>query len=230
MIRAVLLDAGNTLLFVDPHRMREIFSAEGVETDLETFREAEYEARTTLARAVEEGEGGTEDHVWEKYFVTLFRRAGVPEERIPAVGRRVQGVHREDHLWTHVPDGIPEALSCLEEAGLRLGVVSNADGRVEALLERAGLRSSFEFVLDSHVVGVEKPDPQIFQLAVERLELAPRECLYVGDLYPVDVVGARRAGLPALLVDPYGRSEAPVDRIPSVAHLPEYLNRRSGGG
>lgn len=228
--RAVLLDAGNTLLFVDPDRMVEIFAAEGVETDRERFRRAEYEARLVLSRAVEEGQRGTESHVWESYFLTLFRKAGVPEELLPAVGERVKAVHDRAHLWTHVPEGIPAALERLLEAGYRLAVISNADGRVEGLLERAGLRSSFEFVVDSHVVGVEKPDPEIFHLGVRRLELEPEECLYVGDLYPVDVVGARRAGLRALLLDPFGRMEVPVDRIPSVTRLPAYLNGPEAGG
>ncbi len=154
----------------------------------------------------------------------------MPEERLPAVGERVKEVHDRSHLWTHVPEGISEALQRLGEAGYRLAVISNADGRVEGLLERAGLRGHFEFVLDSHVVGVEKPDPEIFRLGVERLGLEPRECLYVGDLYPVDVVGARRAGLRALLLDPFDRMDVPVDRIPAVTGLPGYLNRAASRG
>ncbi|MFP3948167.1 MAG: HAD family hydrolase, partial [Longimicrobiales bacterium] len=97
---------------------------------------------------------------------------------------------------------------------------------VMALMESVGLRHHFEFVLDSGTVGVEKPDPAIFRLAVDNLDLEPEECLYVGDLFPVDVVGARRAGLRALLVDPFGRMDEEVDRISSVRELPEYLERR----
>lgn len=227
-IRAILLDAGNTLLFVDPERVLRVLRDEGVEADRTAFREAEYRARRTLAGVVEDGHRGTEDHVWEHYFLTLFEECGVPPERMDVVGRRLQRMHRENHLWTHVEEGTHEALEALAGAGYRLAVVSNADGRVEDLLERAGLRSHLEFVVDSHAVGVEKPDPEIFRHALRRLGLEAGDCLYVGDLYPVDVVGAREAGLEAVLLDPFDRLEAPVDRIPSVTHLPAYLEEDGG--
>lgn len=222
-LRAVLLDAGNTLLFADPRRVLETLADEGIHADEERFRRAEYEARLNLVRVVRDGHRGTEAHIWEEYFATLFRGCGVPEERMDSVGTRLMTIHEEDHLWTHVEEGTGPALARVAEAGYRLGVVSNADGRVEGLIEAVGLRHHFEFVLDSGDVGVEKPDPAIFQMAVDRLGVDPRECLYVGDLFPVDVVGARRAGLRALLVDPFGRMEGEVDRITSVRELPDYL-------
>jgi putative hydrolase of the HAD superfamily len=84
------------------------------------------------------------------------------------------------------------------------GVVSNADGRVEAMLESLGLAPHLGLVLDSHLEGVEKPHPEIFERAVERLGLAPARTLYVGDIYSIDVVGARGAGLVPVLLDPLG--------------------------
>lgn len=232
-IRGILLDAGNTLVFVDRVRMLDLYRQHGVESDEARFLEAEFEARQLLARRIEESlsPSGTEPHVWREYFVTLFRHSGVPDERLEAVGGAVVSVHREDHLWTWVEPGTEEALQSLRDAGYRLGVISNADGRIEALLQGRGLRDHFEFVLDSDVVGVEKPDPRIFQAGVERMALTPAECLYVGDLYPVDVVGARGAGLQALLLDPTDRlGHYPVDRIPSIVDLPAYLQRRRDTG
>lgn len=222
-LRAVLLDAGNTLLFADPRRVLDTLRDEGIHADEERFRRAEYEARLNLVRIVRDGHRGTEAHIWEEYFVTLFRGCGVPEERLDPVGARLMAIHEEDHLWTHVEQGTGAALERVADAGYRLGVVSNADGRVEGLMEAVGLRRHFEFVLDSGEVGVEKPDPAIFRMAVDRLGVDPGECLYVGDLFPVDVVGARNAGLRALLVDPFGRMEGEVDRIASVRELPGYL-------
>lgn len=222
-LNAVLLDAGNTLLFADPQRVLETLRDEGVRADEGVFRRAEYSARLNLVQVVREGHRGTEAHIWEEYFLTLFRECGVPEDRMDAVGTRLLKMHEEDHLWTHVEEGTAAALDRLSQAGYRLGVVSNADGRVEDLIETVGLRHHFEFVLDSGAVGVEKPDPAIFRMAVDRLGLEPRQCLYVGDLYPVDVVGARNAGLRAVLVDPFGRMEGAVDRITSVRELPDYL-------
>lgn len=223
-VEAVLLDAGNTLLFADPRRLLPLVrELGGVEAGPERFSEAERTARRRLVQRVEEGHRGTEPGLWAEYFRTMLRECGVADHRIEEVGRRIAAEHEERHLWSHVERGTTDALEALRSGGYRLAVISNADGRVEGLLEETGLRRHFEFVLDSGVVGVEKPDPRIFELAVRRLELEPRRCLYVGDLHPVDVVGARAAGLAAVLVDPFDAVEAPVDRIASVRELPEYL-------
>jgi hypothetical protein len=122
--------------------------------------------------------------------------------------------HRRDHLWTHVEPGTGEALDLLLGAGYRLAVISNADGRMESVLSPTGLRPYLEFVVDSGRWGSRSPIPAIFREGLRRLGLPPRG-LYVGDLYPVDVVGPG-GGLEALLLDPSGTSGHPVPRIPSV--------------
>jgi putative hydrolase of the HAD superfamily len=109
-------------------------------------------------------------------------------------------MHRERHLWSSVAEHSAVALARLQAAGIRLGVVSNSDGRVEQALEAAGLRRYFDVVIDSALVGLEKPDPRIFQAALERLGVEPDEALYVGDLYPIDILGARAAGIDAILL------------------------------
>ena len=226
-IRAIIFDAGNTLVFVDPVRVLDIFRELGVQADVDRFRSAERHARSRLTARLTRGSTGSEEHVWREYFANICRLCGVPAHLREEADRCIKQVHQDEHLWTHVAEETPAALSALSEMGYRLAVVSNADGRVEALLERRGLRDHFEFVIDSHVFGAEKPDPRIFLAATERLELAPSVCLYVGDLYPVDVLGARAAGLEAVLLDPWGEYQLDVDRIPSVAQLPDYLLARS---
>jgi HAD superfamily hydrolase (TIGR01662 family) len=226
--RAILFDAGNTLVFADRGRILELYRAEGVESDEERILRAELVARAQLASRVRDGIVGTEPHLWKEYFQTLFRESGVPEAALEAVGRRLVATHAKDHLWTHVEPGTTDALASLLEAGYRLAVISNADGRMESALERVGLRRHLEFVVDSGVVGFEKPDPRIFREGLQRLGLSPSEALYVGDLYPVDVVGARRVGMEAVLLDPSGVLTWPVPRIPSVLHLEAWLSRGSG--
>lgn len=222
-LRAIFLDAGNTLIHLDRDRIFEAYASVGVDADEDRFVEAEHEARKRLARRAEEGGTGTEEHVWEEYFLTLFRRCGVPSEALPDVGRRVREMHEERHLWTRVEPGTAEALDALRERGYRLGVISNADGTVEDLLEDAGLRPYLDVVVDSHRVGVEKPDPRIFSIALERMGADADESLYAGDLYAVDVVGAREAGLSAVLVDPLERIDYPCESIRAVRELPAYL-------
>ncbi len=222
-IAAVLFDAGNTLVSLDRDRTLSILREAGVKTDLDRLARAELAARLALDRTVGPGSSGTEPEVWREYLGTLFRESGVPASRAEAVGRMIVDEHVETHLWTHVHPETPGTLKVLLGRGYRLAVISNADGRMEGVLRAAGLREFFEFVIDSHEVGWEKPDRRIFQEACRRLALPPEACLYVGDLFNVDVRGARGAGLHAVLLDPTGQIDHPVDRIAALTELVEYL-------
>jgi putative hydrolase of the HAD superfamily len=165
----------------------------------------------------------SERKAWRGYFSTLLRGLGVADAEREAAGRTLLEVHEREHMWTRVEDSTFEALDTLRDQGYRLGVVSNADGRMPALLDQVGLADRFEFVIDSHVVGVTKPDPRIFTMAVERLGLPAAACMYVGDLYAVDVVGARGAGLRPVLLDPFDDFDLPVSRVARVGDLPDWL-------
>lgn len=221
--RAVLFDAGNTLVYADPWRMAGIFTEAGWPVGGEEVRIAELAARRRLQEALRDGQVGTEPEVWREYFSSLFDGVGVPPEGHVDVGRRIREVHATDHLWTHIAEGTDEALEALAGMGYRLAVISNADGRMEALLEQVGLRRHFEFVLDSEVMGVEKPDPAIFREGCRLLGLPPASCLYVGDLYPVDYLGATGAGLDAVLLDPLGLHEGRAPRVGTLAELAAFV-------
>jgi HAD superfamily hydrolase (TIGR01509 family) len=130
-------------------------------------------------------------------------------------------------------DDTPALLETLCARGYTLGVVSNADGRVAASLDACGIAPHFKVVIDSHVVGVEKPDPRIFRLALDACGTHPEETIYIGDIYEIDIVGARNAGIRPFLLDPlslYG--EVDCERIDSLTRLLELLpgHARSGGG
>jgi HAD superfamily hydrolase (TIGR01509 family) len=115
--------------------------------------------------------------------------------------------------------------------GLQLVVVSNADGTVEQLLEKQQFRSYFDVVIDSHNVGVEKPDPRIFQIALERSGATREQTLHVGDMYNFDVVGARSAGVHALLLDPYSDwHDVDCERLPDLLALCDKLANIIQGG
>jgi putative hydrolase of the HAD superfamily len=120
-----------------------------------------------------------------------------------------------------------ESLARLRQAGLKLGVVSNSDGRVEQALAAAGLREYFDVVIDSALVGVEKPDPRIFHAALEALGVAPEEALYVGDLYEIDVLGARAAGMEAVLLGASADMSEPNCRV--AASIPELVDHLLSG-
>jgi HAD superfamily hydrolase (TIGR01549 family) len=215
-IEAILFDAGGTLIHVDGERF---CAAAGLTYSPEAFLKAEAEA-TGVARAwILRHPGSTDADRFPLFLDRFLEALGVVEreERDAAAGR-IAREHRRANLWTGEVPGARQALAALQQRGYRLGVVSNADGRVQQLLDDAGLSAHLEIVLDSARVGLEKPDPRIFLAAAERLGLPASACAYVGDLYEIDIVGARAAGLRAILI---GACPAPgtVERIESLAAL-----------
>ena len=227
-ISAILFDAGNTLIYADPERLADILRSTGAVTDARRVAAAEMEARRGLHACIQDGCNGTEPEVWQDYFTDIFRLAGVPDEGMAEAGRLLWEVHSREHLWTHVAPGTEATLVELRDAGYRLAVISNADGRMEGVLQEVGLRPHFEFVMDSEVVGMEKPDPEIFLEGARRLESEPRKCLYVGDLFPVDYLGATRAGLQAVLLDPLGLHDGRAPSVPDLNALPAFLGGQAG--
>lgn len=132
--------------------------------------------------------------------------------------------HRQFNLWELVPPAVVPALEALRAMGLRLTVVSNANGTLRAHLERLQLARWFDCVLDSCELGVEKPDPRLFEIALERSGARPESTIHVGDLYHVDVVGARAAGLRAVLLDETGLyADADCRRLQSLGELVEAI-------
>ena len=138
------------------------------------------------------------------YFRIVFERAGVlPDAPIHGVLDELWAYHTEHNLWEYVPPDVIPALERLAATGVPLAIGSNANGIIHRVFERAGLRRYFSVICDSHVEGVEKPDRRFFEILVARSGGRPDTTLHVGDLYHVDVVGARNAGLQAMLFDPH---------------------------
>jgi putative hydrolase of the HAD superfamily len=209
-IETVFLDAGNTLVAIDFDWVARELAARGFEVAPAALRRAEAAARPAVSeRAASTGksEGQTAFHF---YISTVLGRlvSSPPSEEIAQLATELEPVLRipgeSYRLWCDVMPGVPAALTKLASFGLRLVVVSNADGTVEHSLTNLGLVDSLDLIIDSHVVGFEKPDPRIFEVALERSGATPESTLHVGDLYAADVVGARAAGCHALLLDPHG--------------------------
>lgn len=217
--RAVLFDAGGTLLFLDHERIAgELSAACGV-----ALTKADFDAAAPAAALALERSDGTDQARAVRYLESLCRGAGVPAGSWEEARAALFRMHRSRHLWSAGDSRTAPALARLRRAGARLGVVSNSDGRVGEALEAAGLRTYFDVVVDSADAGVEKPDPRIFLLALEQLGIAPAEALHVGDVREVDVAGARRAGLAAALVGPGAVGDAEVRAAATVADLVDSL-------
>jgi len=205
-LRAVLFDAGGTLINPDYRRVAAVMErVVGRAPAREAFVAAEYAGRAAIEAVMAGAGSSTDGDRWTVHFLAMFADLGFSREEIRSLAPHVQAEHRQANLWTDPQPGAADALAALREAGYTVGCVSNADGTVDKLLAGAGLAEHLEFIVDSGAVGIEKPDPRIFDIALALAHARPEEALYVGDLYPVDVVGARRAGIEPVLLDPLGR-------------------------
>ncbi len=218
--KAVLFDAGNTLVGLDyPRIAAGVGRALGIPLTTEGLVQAGAKAAIAL-----EGSAGTDQDRALRFLRLLFIEAGVPDERMGEVQTILGQLHAEKHLWSGVDPRTLPSLQRLKQGGYRLGVVSNSDGRVAEALRAVGFDGLFEVIVDSKIAGVEKPDPRIFQVALEQLKVPAADALYVGDLYEIDVVGARRAGMAVVLLDPAGvHAGRDVPTAPDVAAVVERL-------
>ena len=227
---AVLFDAGGTLVHLDYACMASIVRAHGVERSETALRRAESASRRAIdahARATG-GVAGSDATRREGYFGNLLRAAEVGAERLPAILAALEAENLAANLWRVPLEQAAETLQGLRARGLRTAVVSNADGRVEALLHAAGLGAHLELVVDSHYEGIEKPDPEIFHRALARMGVRAERAVYVGDIYAIDVVGARAAGLAPVLIDAVGTyPEVDCPRIERLAELLDRIPRRA---
>jgi putative hydrolase of the HAD superfamily len=236
---AILLDAGGVLVFPEPDRVLPPMRAAGFTPDLATLERAHYRAMAVQDAAAAEPAAAT---WWRDYLLTYIAACGVPEARCEALAAQVhQGVR--GHSWAHVGAGAIVGLRAVAALGLPMAVVSNSDGTVEGDLRRLGVcyaagprapdRPPAELtgvkvgiVIDSAVVGVAKPDPAIFSIALDALGVPPSHAvLHVGDSLRYDVAGALAAGLQPVHMDPYGFCPAPDGHlhVRRLADLPSLL-------
>lgn len=220
-LRAIFFDAGNTLLRMNYPVIAEELGRLGVAVEATDVQRADWRARVRLDALLGPGTSTESRTISDSYLRYLLEELDV---RDPA---RVEAVEAWRHTY-NTPVGVwntaePEAEAALVLAragGLRAAVISNSNGSVAGILDALGLGRHLDFVIDSSLVGVEKPDPRIFQIALARAGVDPGQAVYVGDLYAVDVLGARSAGMEAILLDPgacWGTRDCPAVMGPLAA-------------
>lgn len=212
MFTTVSFDAGGVIVNPNWIRVAEALAAHGVCVDAHTLEAAEPAAKRRFDRAPTIDATTDAQRGW-LYFNYVLEGAGIATSgATDAALNDLQVYHTQNNLWESVAPDAGRVLADIRARGLTIIVVSNANGRLHALLDRLGLSSCFDVVVDSSVEGVEKPDPRLFQIAMARAGAEPARTLHVGDLYHVDVVGARAAGMHPLLFDVgdlYGDADCP---------------------
>jgi HAD superfamily hydrolase (TIGR01509 family) len=224
-LRAIFFDAGNTLIYPRVEELAADLTAQGYPTIAEDFYAAERIGKQKLDEwlwpQIRQGVVPRiiDPYYWGEYLRALVERVGVPEAKRSRMTQRVVDGFRDITLWSQVLPETPPFLEALRAQGYFLGVISNSIGTAEEQLGRVGLVRHFDTVLDSAIVGVEKPHPEIFQMALRRAKVGPAEALFVGDTNATDMGGAELAGLRGVLIDRVGAY--PHATCPRITLLPE---------
>jgi putative hydrolase of the HAD superfamily len=222
---AVLLDAGGVFFLPTPARIVAAFARAECRVAAEICERAHFTgaSRFTTDLDVEADWAGC----WRGYLDAYIDTCDVGDADRDEIHRHLDSEFADAGLWLEVVAGARDGLRALADTGLRLGVVSNADGLISERLREhelaqvgPGVGVRIECVIDSGAVGVMKPDPRIFELALDAMGLDAADAWYVGDMPAIDVVGARRAGLHPVLMDPFAlHHDADYDRVASLGEL-----------
>jgi HAD superfamily hydrolase (TIGR01509 family) len=216
-LRFVFFDVGNTLLFANRPRILAPLHQRNIGPTEELLRRLEGEVKNKFDDIVEHG--GKADHsFWDMFYARLFEELNLKDE-----GLRQQLIAntRTSANWDQPRPGTHEALAKMRRK-YKTAVISNADGKIAEVLGRCGIAEGFLTITDSGIVGREKPDPVIFETALQSVAARPEESLYVGDVYSVDYRGATSVGMQAVLFDvPGAYRDKGLPRVESLNELLE---------
>lgn len=219
--RVIFFDVGNTLLFPNRRRILAPLPEESHPT-LEQWHALERRTKREFDQGML---GGSVDHgFWWKFYTHLLEELNGAADDVR--GALVENTQNSGN-WDQILPGTCEALQRIGR-DYPIAVISNADGRIENVLGRCGIAGCFRSITDSGLVGYEKPHRAIFEAALRQMKAQPEESLYVGDVYSVDYVGARDAGMQGVLFDVAGAySDSKLPRVESLGALENWLEHQS---
>jgi putative hydrolase of the HAD superfamily len=215
----IFFDVGNTLLF--PNRARMLAPLpEDRHPTLATWQALERRTKHEFDQGLMDGKV---DHgFWWTFHTYLLQGINALDD---GVRNTLVANTQNSANWDQILPGTREALDRIRGEHA-IAVISNADGKIDAVLRRTGIADRFASITDSGNVGHEKPHPAIFEAALREMKASPSESLYVGDVYSVDYVGARQAGMQAVLFDVAGAyREREFPRVESLAGLEGWLKQ-----
>jgi HAD superfamily hydrolase (TIGR01509 family) len=215
--RFIFFDVGNTLLFPNRARLLAPIAAEK-HPSLEQWQALERRTKQEFDQGLISSKM---DHgFWWTFHTHLLNQLNAFDASV-----RDQLVENTQNSanWDQILPGTREALERIRTR-YAIAVISNADGRIDVVLGRCGICDCFASITDSGNVGHEKPHPEIFAAALREMKADPAESLYVGDVYSVDFIGARNAGMDAVLFDVSGAYRGrELPRVESLAELESWL-------
>lgn len=214
--RYVWFDLGCTLAHYNSAELyNQMLREFGVHLDQETINVAFYLADKTFMRQYPHVLGGQPETFLSWYLGVLNYHLGVKLDLCTCQQSYASKFTSYRQHWTAAP-GAAALLQRLRVSGVVTGLISNWNLSCRDVLSECGFDGLLDVIIVSSEVGFEKPDPRIFQAALQVAGAAPEECLYVGDNYYDDVIGAHSVGMDCLLIAPYGNigiEEITHDRI-----------------
>jgi len=214
-LKAIFFDVGNTLLFPDRTHILAPLHQRKLTPSLDQWHVIERKTKKEFDDILQH-DGKADHSFWYLFYSHLLSELGVHDD---ALRDTLVNATRVSANWCDIRPGTRETLQRL---GRRypLAVISNADGKIADVLNRCGIADCFQQIIDSGLVGYEKPHPAIFEAALHTMNVSPEQSLYVGDVFSVDYAGATRAGMQAILFDVSGAyRESTLPRVESLEEL-----------
>ncbi len=216
----LLFDAGGTLVFPDIEWLSELMKTYDIKVSKESILRRVYEIDYLIDKSIKDRVTLLDGNLLE----SLFKAFTNSEEKVRALVEKTNERDKVKNLWSYTFDWTKKTLEELKNQGYSMSVISNSDGRAAQVLEEVGLLKFMDKVYDSQIVGIEKPNADIFRLALKELSLSPKDAIFIGDMFYTDMLGANRAGIPAVHLDPFGfYKNWPGVRIKNVSFIPQNL-------
>ena len=208
-MKAVGLDFGQTLGALDHGLMAERVRERGATLDARAAAASAERAWEVYGALKAQGHSVA----WRAMIAEQLAGGGVPAERREELADWLWQEQPKRNLWRRPLPGMIELVRELRGRGIPVGIISNSEGRLAELVEELGWKRDFDVVVDSGRLGIDKPDPRIFQHACDALRVSTADLLHVGDAWEADVMGAIRAGASAVWFDARHRARALPPRV-----------------
>jgi putative hydrolase of the HAD superfamily len=228
-VEIVFFDAGETLLHPDPsfHELfAEVCSRRGYEVSADRVHSVQQKLAPHLVElaaesGIEAPSLSAQDSLtfWSHLYRRLLRELGMDDERLVADMYETFSSSSSYRLF----DDVLPALDELTEMDYRIGLISNFEEWLEEMLVELEVGHLFDVSVISGVEGIEKPDPEIYRVALEKAGVEPHDAVHVGDSPSNDVQPARQVGMTGVLLDRYNRYPDAVPRVRSLEELPDLL-------